>query len=170
MSSPPPSPAAQAETLLHLWEQHAGPPATVAYTDTRPALLAQLTALCAALRPEDEVNIDHEDIRTVLRSAAQFRIGTAANAGPDRATHVARAALAALQLPQLNGPLAAPARSVLLGIISPVAEPLEMDELTTILETVQCHFGPELEMIFGHGDTEDPAETALRAWLLVGYG
>ena len=162
------APAVQAGALLKEWEQHPGRTRPPDYTATRPARLAHLAALCAALRPEAEVNIDHEDIRTILRGATDFRIGTAAATGPGRAVHVAEAALAALQLPGAGAP-AGPARSALLGIVSPVTESLEMDELTTITETIQPQLGQELEMIFGHGETADATDTELRVWLLVGY-
>ena len=114
MPSTPITPAARAETLLQEWEQHVARPTTPADATARPAQLAQLTALCATLRAEADVSIDHEDIRTVLRSATHFRIGTAAAAGPNRATQAAQATLAALQ-PPISGTPAGSAQSALLS-------------------------------------------------------
>lgn len=169
MSSALLPPAAQAETLLQTWEQSAVPPATAAYAAACPARLAQLAALCATLRPETAISIDYEDIRAVLGSAAHFRIGTAAATGPNRAQAAAQAVLAALQ-PLPDASLPGPAQRALLSIISPAAQPLEMDELDTIVGTIQRPLGQDVELIFGHDETEDAAESELRVWLLVGYG
>ena len=45
-----------------------------------------------------------------------------------------------------------------------------MDELTELTATLQHHLGPELEMVFGHGNHPAAAGDGLRVWLLVGYG
>ena len=63
-----------------------------------------------------------------------------------------------------------PAQRALLNIISPAAEPLHMDELTLIIETLQHTLGQDAELIFGHDETADSAVAELRGWLLVGYG
>ena len=157
----------QAQILLREWERHAAPPILPAYRTGRPALLAQLTELCASLHSDSGVTIDCEDLRTVLRSAAHFRVGTAAVTGSNRAIRAARALLAAIQTPPVT---CGPAQRALLSIVSPAAQPLHMDELTLITETIQHTLGQDAELIFGHDETEDSSVTELRVWLLVGYG
>ena len=154
-----------AETLLREWELHAARPTL---PEHRPALLAQLAELCTSLQPGADIAIDYEDLRSVLHSAAHFRVGTYATAGPNRAISTARALLAAIQKQQL-APVG-PAQRALLNIISPAAEPLHMDELTLIIETLQHTLGQDAELIFGHDETADSAVAELRGWLLVGYG
>ena len=151
-----------AETLLREWELHAARPTL---PEHRPALLAQLAELCTSLQPGADIAIDYEDLRSVLHSAAHFRVGTYATVGPNRA---ARALLAAIQKQQL-APVG-PAQRALLNIISPAAEPLHMDELTLIIETLQHTLGQDAELIFGYDEITDYAVAELRGWLLVGYG
>ena len=154
-----------AENLLREWELHAARPTL---PEHRPALLAQLAELCASLQPGADIAIDYEDLRSVLHSAAHFRVSTYATAGPNCAVSATRAPLAAIQKPPL-APVD-PAQRALLNIISPAAEPLHMDELTLITETLQHTLSQDAELIFGHDETADSAVAELHGWLLVGYG
>ena len=134
MSLAPLPPTIQAQSLLQEWEWRTATATLPAY---RPALLAHLTELCASLRPATGagVTIDYEDLLTVLRSAAHFRVGTAATAGSNRAVRAAQALLAAIRESTLA---CGPAQRALL---SPTAQPLHMDELTSIIETIQHSLG-----------------------------
>ncbi len=169
--SPDFSPAALAETLLCDWEAHARPTPTPAYQAARVGLLARLTEFSALLLRPDDINLNADDARAVLRPATAFRLGRAATTGPARAARLG--SLLAANLP-LFPPAAAPAtlRPVVavLSLQSGPAQELEMDELTEITETVQqTILTPEVEMIFGHGISSEAEDATLLAWLLVGY-
>ena len=95
-----------AAALLQAWEARAQPTAP-AYAAQRPALLAQLTSLCASLAAGHEINLDSEDLRTALLPAHSFGIAQAAATGPDRPRQLVRALLSG---PGSPGPALAPGR------------------------------------------------------------
>ena len=166
MLTAPDSPAALANTLLFEWEQRTRPVA--ACLASRPALLTQLAAICATLRPGAAMHITAGDLRAVLASAAAFGIGTARASGPDRAARAANAVVAGARAPGHCAPIG-PAHQALLSISSPAAVPLHMDELTVILEIAQHALGPDVEIVFGHDETDKATAPDLQVWLLVGY-
>ena len=159
---PAPTPAA----LLQAWEARAQPD-PAAYAAQRPALLALLSDFCALLGSQDDINVDLEDLRSVLRPATALGLARATAAGPGRAARATQALLAALAPQRIAGH--AHARSALLSISSPDDAYLEMDELCEITQTIQDHLGPDAEMIFGHGTYPAAEGAGLHLWLLVGY-
>lgn len=98
------------------------------------------------------VNVDFEDVKTVMFGAGAAVMGSATTEGDSRAR---RAAEEAISSPLLNTRDIHGAKKILLSIISGEQAELQMDELSEITEFIQERAGDEAEVIFGHGiDTE----------------
>ena len=98
------------------------------------------------------VNVDFQDVRTVMLNAGAAVMGSAETRGENRARKAAEGALAS---PLLDNRDIMGAKKILLSIISGVEAELQMDELTEITEYIQEQAGDEGEMIFGHGVDPD---------------
>ncbi len=98
------------------------------------------------------VNVDFQDVRTVMLNAGAAVMGSAETRGEGRAR---KAAEGALSSPLLDNRDIMGAKKILLSIISGVEAELQMDELTEITEYIQGQAGDEGEMIFGHGVDPD---------------
>jgi cell division protein FtsZ len=98
------------------------------------------------------VNVDFQDVRTVMHNAGAAVMGSAETRGDARAL---KAAEGALNSPLLDNRDVMGAQKILLSIISGVEAELQMDELTEITEYIQSQAGDEAEMIFGHGVDPD---------------
>jgi cell division protein FtsZ len=94
------------------------------------------------------VNVDFQDVRTVMLNAGAAVMGSAETRGDSRAIKAAQQALAS---PLLDNKDIMGAQKILLSIISGDEAELQMDELTTITEYIQAQAGDEAEVIFGHG-------------------
>jgi cell division protein FtsZ len=97
------------------------------------------------------VNVDFQDVRTVMLNAGAAVMGTAETRGDSRAKKAAEAALAS---PLLDNRDIMGAKRILLSIFSGTEVELSMDELSEITEYIQTQAGQEAEMIFGHGVDE----------------
>jgi cell division protein FtsZ len=98
------------------------------------------------------VNVDFQDVRTVMLNAGAAVMGSTETRGENRARIAAEGALAS---PLLDNRNIMGAKKILLSIISGVEAELQMDELTEITEYIQEQAGEEAEMIFGHGVDPD---------------
>lgn len=94
------------------------------------------------------VNVDFQDVRSVMLDAGAAVMGSAETRGDNRAVKAAQQALAS---PLLDNKDIMGAKKILLSIISGEEAELQMDELTTITEYIQQQAGDEAEVIFGHG-------------------
>jgi cell division protein FtsZ len=94
------------------------------------------------------VNVDFQDVRTVMWNAGAAVMGSAETRGDNRSLKAAQQALAS---PLLDNKDIMGAKKILLSIISGDEAELQMDELTTITEYIQGQAGDEAEVIFGHG-------------------
>lgn len=98
------------------------------------------------------VNVDFEDVKTVMKDSGGAVMGSAETSGENRAI---RAAEEAINSPLLNNQNIEGAEKILLSIISGDQAELQMDELTEITDFMQDLAGEDAEVIFGHGvDTE----------------
>lgn len=93
------------------------------------------------------VNVDFEDVKTVMQKTGTAVMGSAQVDGEDRAQ---RAAEMALDSPLLNYRNVKGAKKILLSIVSGVDSELQMDELSLIADYIQEQVGCDAEMIFGH--------------------
>jgi cell division protein FtsZ len=94
------------------------------------------------------VNVDFQDVRTVMLNAGAAVMGSAETSGENRAIRAAEQALAS---PLLDNKDIMGAKRILLSIISGEEAELQMDELSQITEYIQEQAGDECEVIFGHG-------------------
>ncbi len=94
------------------------------------------------------VNVDFQDVRTVMMDAGAAVMGSSETSGDNRARRAAEEALAS---PLLDSKDILGAKNILLSIISGEKAELQMDELTEITEYIQEQAGDQAEVIFGHG-------------------
>ncbi|MDU0371362.1 cell division protein FtsZ [Hymenobacter endophyticus] len=95
-----------------------------------------------------DVNVDFEDVKTVMKDSGAAVMGSSITEGENRAQRAAEEALAS---PLLNNTDIQGAQRILLSIMSGDQAELEMDELTEITEYIQDKAGQNAEVIFGHG-------------------
>ncbi len=94
------------------------------------------------------VNVDFEDVKTVMRDSGAAVMGSAKTEGESRAL---RAAQEALNSPLLNNRSIHGSQKVLLSIMSGETSELQMDELTDITDYIQDQIGEDADLIFGNG-------------------
>ncbi len=94
------------------------------------------------------VNVDFEDVKTVMKDAGAAVMGSARASGDSRAR---RSAEMALNSPLLNNQNILGAEKILLSIMSGEDSELQMDELAEITDYMQEFAGDDAEVIFGHG-------------------
>jgi cell division protein FtsZ len=99
-----------------------------------------------------DVNVDFEDVKTVMKNAGAAVMGSSTEEGEGRAI---RAAGAAISSPLLNNVDIRGAEKILLSIMSGEDEELSMDELSDITEYIQEKAGDNAELIFGQGIDPD---------------
>lgn len=112
------------------------------------------------------VNVDFEDVKTVMRRAGRAVMGSAKTHGENRAR---RAAEEALNSPLLNNEDIFGAERILLSIMSGPEAELQMDELTEITDYMQEFAGEEADVIFGHGVDPDLGEHIRVTVIATGY-
>ena len=94
------------------------------------------------------VNVDFEDVKTVMKNSGSAVMGSAQTDGENRAR---RAAESAISSPLLNERNIHGSEKILLSIISGEQAELQMDELAEITDYIQEIAGDDAEVIFGHG-------------------
>ncbi len=102
-----------------------------------------------------DVNVDFEDVKTVMKDAGAAVMGSSTEEGEGRAI---RAAGAAISSPLLNNVDIKGAEKILLSIMSGEEEELSMDELSEITEYIQEKAGDNAEVIFGQGIDQELAK------------
>ena len=95
-----------------------------------------------------DINVDFEDVQTVIKNAGSAVMGSAITQGENRAR---RAAEGAISSPLLNNTDIHGAKKILLSIVSGEDPELTMDELKEITNYIQEKAGEEADMIFGQG-------------------
>lgn len=113
------------------------------------------------------VNVDFEDVKTVMKGAGPAVMGSAKTIGDNRAR---RAAEEALNSPLLNQQDIYGAEKILLSIISGEEAELQMDELTDITDYIQEYAGDNAEVIFGHGVDSSLGENISVTVIATGFG
>ncbi|MFA7280508.1 MAG: cell division protein FtsZ [Sterolibacterium sp.] len=90
------------------------------------------------------INVDFEDVRTVMGEMGKAMMGSAVAAGVDRARMAAEMAVAS---PLLEGIELSGARGVLVNITA--SETLGMREVREVMNTIRTYAAPEATIIFG---------------------
>jgi len=112
------------------------------------------------------VNVDFEDVKTVMRDSGAAVMGSSTTEGENRAR---RAAEEAISSPLLNNENIHGAQKILLSIISGEQAELQMDELTDITEYIQEVAGTDAEVIFGHGVDPNLGESIRVTLIATGF-
>ncbi len=112
------------------------------------------------------VNVDFQDVRTVMLNAGAAVMGSAETRGENRARKAAEGALAS---PLLDNRDIMGAKRILLSIMSGVEAELQMDELTEITEYIQEQAGQDAEVIFGHGVDPDLSDRIRVTVIATGF-
>ncbi len=112
------------------------------------------------------VNVDFEDVKTVMKDSGAAVMGSSTTEGENRAR---RAAEAAISSPLLNNENIHGAQKILLSIISGDEAELQMDELTDITEYIQEIAGTDAEVIFGHGVDPELGESIRVTLIATGF-
>ena len=113
-----------------------------------------------------DVNVDFEDVKTVMKESGAAVMGSSITEGENRAR---RAAEEALNSPLLNNTDIQGAQKILLSIMSGPDHELEMDELTEITQYIQEKAGQNAEMIFGHGIDEELGQSIRVTVIATGF-
>ena len=112
------------------------------------------------------VNVDFEDVKTVMKDAGAAVMGSGQAEGEERALKAAEAALTSplLDYEDIHG-----AKKILLSIVSGKDAELQMDELTVITDYIQDQTGADAEIIFGHGSDPQLEENIRVTVIATGF-
>jgi cell division protein FtsZ len=121
---------------------------TAAFAQADNVLLTAAKGIAEIITVTGYINVDFEDVKTVMKNAGAAVLGSSTTEGEGRAL---RAAQEAISSPLLNNVEINGATKILLSIISGEKAEFQMDELTEISEYIQSAAGDEAEIIFGHG-------------------
>lgn len=113
------------------------------------------------------VNVDFEDVKTVMYNSGDAVMGSAVTTGESRAK---RAAEEAINSPLLNNQNIKGAEKILLSIVSGDQDELQMDELTEITDFMNEIAGDDAEVIFGHGVDPELGESIRVTVIATGFG
>lgn len=114
---------------------------------------------------EGNVNVDFEDVKTIMGEQGQAMMGTASASGADRARVAAEHAIACplLEGVDLNG-----ARGVLVNITA--SRSLKMRETREIMETIRSYASDDATVIFGTAYDESMGENLRVTVVATGLG
>ncbi|MBC7448210.1 MAG: cell division protein FtsZ [Hymenobacteraceae bacterium] len=119
-----------------------------AFAKANSVLTTAAKSIAEIITVNAEVNVDFEDVKTVMKDSGAAVMGSAVTEGENRAR---RAAEEALSSPLLNNTDIFGAQRILLSIMSGEDAELEMDELDEITLFIQEKAGEGADVIFGHG-------------------
>ena len=123
-------------------------PVTKAFAEADNILTTAAKGIAEIITVSGYVNVDFEDVKTVMKDSGAAVMGSATVAGEERALKAAQQAIAS---PLLNNTDIHGAKKILLSITSGEDAELQMDELSDITDYIQQEAGEEAEVIFGHG-------------------
>lgn len=112
------------------------------------------------------VNVDFEDVRTVMQNGGTAIMGSAAASGEERATKAVSQALAS---PLLNDNDINGAKYILLNICSGDDE-ISMDEVDEITDYIQSETGFTADLIWGNGKDESLEDKISVTIIATGFG
>jgi len=109
-------------------------------------LLRAAKSIAEIITVPGEINVDFEDVRTVMKNAGAAIMGSATAEGENRAR---RAAEGAITSPLLNSTSIYGSKHVLLSVVVGDMDKFDMDELEEITSFIQDEAGDDTELIFG---------------------
>jgi len=110
------------------------------------------------------VNVDFEDVRTVMSETGKAMMGTAAANGPDRARIAAEQAVAC---PLLEGVDMSGAKGVLV-LITAAKGGLKLSESREAMNTIRKFASPDAHVIYGTAYDESLATKFASLWVATG--
>jgi cell division protein FtsZ len=119
-----------------------------AFAKADNVLTTAAKSIAEIITVHQDVNVDFEDVKTVMKEAGAAVMGSATEEGEGRAIRAAEKAIAS---PLLNNVDIRGAQKILLSIMSGEEDELSMDELSEITEYIQERAGDDAEVIFGQG-------------------
>jgi len=137
-----------------------------AFAKADTVLTTAAKSIAEIITVTSDVNVDFEDVKTVMKDSGAAVMGSSITEGENRAR---RAAEEALNSPLLNNTDIRGAQRILLSIMSGDQAELEMDELSEITEYIQGKAGEDAEMIFGHGIDETLGQSIRVTVIATGF-
>ena len=116
-----------------------------AFAAADEVLSKAVTGIAEIITVPGMVNVDFEDVRTVMRQTGMAMMGSAQHAGEDRA---ARAAAEAISCPLLDGSSLRAARGVLVNIAAS-EDTLKLRETRQVMDTICTQTGDDAIIKFG---------------------
>jgi cell division protein FtsZ len=116
-----------------------------AFAAADDVLSKAVTGIAEIIAVPGMINVDFEDVRTVMRQTGMAMMGTAQHAGEDRA---AKAAEEAISCPLLDGPNLRAARGVLVNIAAS-EETLKLRETKQVMNTICAQINDDAIIKFG---------------------
>lgn len=113
-----------------------------------------------------EINVDFEDVRTVMQGAGAAVMGSATAEGENKAR---RAAEGAISSPLLNNTNIFGSTYILLSIVVGDQDNFQMEELEEITDYIQDQAGEEAEIIFGQAVDETLGESVTVTIIATGF-
>jgi len=138
----------------------------LAFAKADTVLTTAAKSIAEIITVTSDVNVDFEDVKTVMKDSGAAVMGSSITEGENRAK---RAAEEALNSPLLNNTDIQGAQKILLSIMSGDQAELEMDELSEITEYIQGKAGEDAEMIFGHGIDESLGQSIRVTVIATGF-
>lgn len=134
-----------------------------AFAQADNVLTTAAKSIAEIITVTSEVNVDFQDVRTVMRDSGPAVMGSATCSGENRAI---RAVESALSSPLLNNTDIRGAKKILLSITYGDTGELTMDELTEITDYIEDQAGDGADVIFGQG-LEDTLENSIRVTVIA---
>ncbi len=116
-----------------------------AFAEANDVLRNAVGGIAEIINVEALVNVDFEDVRTVMGEPGKAMMGTAVSSGPDRARIAAEQAVAC---PLLDGVDMKGAKGVLV-LISAAKGSLKLNESKTAMNTIRSFAAPDAHVIYG---------------------
>ena len=117
-----------------------------AFSKADDVLSTAARSIAEIITSTGNINVDFEDVNTVMRNAGAAVIGSATASGENRAN---RAAELAINSPLLNNHEIYGAKKILLNIVSGEEDEINMNELKNITEYIENSVGNDAKIIFG---------------------
>jgi len=141
-------------------------PVTKAFAEADNILTTAAKGIAEIITVSGYVNVDFEDVKTVMKDSGAAVMGSSTISGDERALKAAQQAIAS---PLLNNTDIHGAKKILLSITSGDMAELQMDELSDITDFIQQEAGDEAEVIFGHGVDPDLEESINVTVIATGF-
>jgi cell division protein FtsZ len=133
-----------------------------AFSQADNILATAAKSIAELITVPQEINLDFEDVKTVMRNSGSALMGSGKAEGEGRSL---KAAQEALNSPLLTIQNAYGAQKVLLSIMSGKSE-IAMEELTEITDYIQDQMGQDALVIFGAG-TDETLGDAIRVTIIA---